>query len=121
MRYLLLLSPLLLTGCLAFAAGAAGGAVASGSADDQIEYYIQTEGPPREIAEAMGKRELAVGMEPAAVRLVMDARTDFNARPDSVETTDDGERWLYENTDPMTPGVYEVTFREGAVAAFGYQ
>jgi ABC-type glycerol-3-phosphate transport system substrate-binding protein len=70
--FLLLLAALLLGGCLAVAAGAAGGAAASGGND--IEYYIKTEGPPQEIAQAMREERIVEEMNRAEVRLVMDQK-----------------------------------------------
>jgi hypothetical protein len=118
MRYFWILAlPFLLTGCLSAMMGGAGALAESG---EDVEYYLKTHEVEPEVREAMLGRELTQGMTPTEVRLVMGDRTDYNARPDSVEETDGGERWLYENTDPMTPGTYEVVFSGDSLIRHGY-
>ena len=111
---LLLVSAVFSAGCLALAAGAAGGAAASGGND--IEYYIKTEGPPQEIAQAMRDERIIEEMNRAEVRLVMDQKIGYSAEPDRKTSSDIGEeKWLYESqmfvSDP-NPDEYIIHINE---------
>lgn len=112
MRFILLFTPILFTGCLAAAVGAAG---SNAEKDEDVDYYLKTHDVEPPVRRAMKERKLTESMTPPQVRLTMGAKTDYGASPDQVEQTDGGEVWVYENTDPMTPATYKITFEAGKV------
>jgi len=106
-----LILPLLLTGCVA----AVGAAAASGEENEDIDYYLKTNEVQTRIEKAMRDRKIASGMTPAQVKLVMGAKNNYKARPDSVKNFDGGEEWMFESIDPMMPATYKITFNKGVV------
>ncbi len=110
MRHLITcLCPLLLTGCLAFGAGAAGGAVAAGGGDDQVEYYINTESPPDSIASAMRAEKVIEGMTEPQARLTVQAMRRYKDEPTrEVDLPSGGKRLYYVDTH-FGPGTI-ITF-----------
>ena len=111
---LLLLSASLLTGCMAGAAGVAG---ANAEKDDDISYYLKVNEVAPRIKKAMRSRRLTKGMDRAQVRLVMGAKTSFEAFPSEVRKEEE-EVWIYESTDPMTTGTYTVRFEDQEVVSY---
>ena len=103
-----------MTGCLAGAIGAAG---ANAEKDEDIGYYLKTNDVEPRIREAMQDRQIVDGMTPPQVRLTMGAKTDYDARPNRTEQKEEREIWFYENTDPMTPATYRITFKNGTVTS----
>jgi RNase adaptor protein for sRNA GlmZ degradation len=92
---LLLVSAVFTAGCLAFAAGAVGGAVANDNDVEQIDYYITTNSPPDFIAKAMRDERVSLGMNKEEVRLVLDANRWFQSRP-KVDSVSSKLRWSFE-------------------------
>ena len=91
---LLLVSAVFTAGCLAFAAGAVGGAMADDDGVEQIDYYITTNSPPDFIAEAMRGQRVSLGMNKEEVRLVLDANQWFQSRP-KVDSVSNKLRWSF--------------------------
>ena len=92
---ILVVAPVFLSGCLAFVAGAVGGAVANDDDVEQIDYYITTNSPPDSIARAMRDRRVSLGMNKEEVRLVLDANRWFQPRP-KVDSVSNKLRWSFE-------------------------
>jgi hypothetical protein len=91
---LLLVSAVFTAGCLAFAAGAVGGAMADDDYVEQIDYYITTNSPPDSIAKAMRDERVSLGMNKEEVRLVLDANPWFQSRP-KVDSVSNKLRWSF--------------------------
>jgi len=115
MRYLLLLSPLLLTGCLAFAAGAAGGAAATSGDDGLVEHYISTESPPDSIKSAMRSGRVIQGMKESEARITVQAMGRHKDAPDHVESLPDGRKRIYYTNTHFGPATVITVGPEGRV------
>jgi hypothetical protein len=118
---LLLVSPLLLTGCIAAGAaagGAAGAAAASGDEDRKdLEYWLKTNDHTTRIGTAMRKEKIIEGMSKTHVKLVMDVKGRYDALPDSIGTTEEGRtQWTYiPNLDQYS--TYKITFNSEELAS----
>lgn len=109
---LAVVSPFLFTGCLAIAAGAVAGAAASSDdAEDQLEYYIQTEDVSPGTAQAMTEGRIAKGMTQTEVELVM-ADAHNESSPDKVKDIGNKEsKWIYQIRNVAgSAGHYIVVF-----------
>lgn len=104
----------LATGCLAFAAGAAGGAAAS--QDSDIERYVETHDVEPRIAEAMYDREIVQGMTKEEARLVVTNQGYTSCDKDSTSTE---ATWSCENPDPKFIGEWIVEFENDEVVTAG--
>lgn len=109
----LLLSSLTLCGCLAVAAGAAGGAAAS-SQHREVQRYIDTHEVEPRIAEAMYEGEIVAGMTKQEARFVLGlGKSDYSC--EEKKTGENTEEWVCEDTDPMHVGKYSIYFENGKV------
>jgi hypothetical protein len=112
--YLFVLTPLLLTGCVAAgaAAGGAAGAAAASSDEDRedLEYWLKTNDHTTRIGDAMRKEKIVEGMSKTHVKLVMGSKDRYESLPTSIDTTEQGRtQWTYvPNLD--TYSTYEITF-----------
>lgn len=118
---LLLVSPLLLTGCVAAGAaagGAAGAAAASGDEDRKdLEYWLKTNDHTTRIGTATRKEKIIEGMSKTHVKLVMDVKGRYDALPDSTDTTEEERtQWTYvPNLDQYS--TYKITFNSEGLAS----
>jgi len=85
---------------------------------EDVDYYLKTNDVAPTVRQAMENRELAKGMKPVEVRLVMGDRPDYTARPQTKKKPETGEQWRYENQDPQWTNSVVITFRDGKVVKY---
>lgn len=120
--YLLIVFSIILSGCVAAAAGA--GAAAGSSMQDEdvrdLEYWLKTNDATTRIGVAMQNREIVEGMTPTHVKLVMPAKGRYDALPTSRDTTDGQLVWTYvPQIDNFS--TYKIYFEEERVVRFETQ
>jgi hypothetical protein len=105
---------ILSTGCLAFAAGAAGGALVA-SDDEDIERYIDTHEVEPRIAKAMYEGEIVEGMTKEQVKVMM-GETQYDCEEREVTKSDVAtSKWVCENDDPKWIGRHIIRFQDDRV------
>lgn len=102
------------TGCLALAAGAAGGALVSGD-NEEVERYVATHDVEPRIAEAMYEGRIVEGMNKDQVGLLF-SQSNYNS---CEKETKESRRstWTCDSSDPMWTGTYLVQFEDGKVVS----
>jgi len=115
MRHLLLAALLMSTstGCLAIAAGAAGGALANNH-ENEVQRYIDTHDVEPNIAEAMYDGEVVLGMTEEQVGFLLDLPTlkyNCEERKPAKNVT----LWVCDKTDTRRVEKYTVSFLSGEV------
>jgi hypothetical protein len=115
MRHLLLAALLMSTstGCLAIAAGAAGGALADRH-DNKVQRYIDTHDVEPDIAEAMYDGEVVPGMTKEQVRFLLDLPA-LKYDCEEQKPTENTSLWVCDSRDPMRVHRYTISFVNGEV------
>lgn len=108
----LLLVSLFVSGCLAFTAGAVGGAVADSDDADSVTQYVNTHDVSNRVAKAMYEGRVVEDMTKEEVRLVLGERP-YSCEP--TAQTDTSTTWMCDRDDPKWIDEYTIEFQSGEV------
>jgi len=108
--------PFAVSGCLAVAAGAAGGAEAA--ENSQIDYYLAIHNPRPDIYQALEDKEIVKGMTKEQVRLIMSTKTPYQINPNSKSKSGNREIWFYTPQGKHVEKDMKVVFTDGVVTEF---